>query len=62
MKSYEENTTMQNGTVRVRRFEDIDDGYHFKWTFFSLGGKEYPIGSGDILCRHEIDWGNTIEI
>ena len=27
-----------------------------------LGGHEYPIGSGDILCRHEIDWENTSEV
>ena len=59
MKTYEEKITLKDGTEKVRRFFDMDGGAHFKWTFFSLGGKEYPIGSFDILLYHEIDWSNT---
>ena len=62
MKEFEERTVMANGTERIRRFRDMDGGSHYKWTYFALGRKEYPVGSMDVLCRHEIDWTNTKEI
>lgn len=62
MKQIEESVVLANGTVRVRRFIDMDGGCHFKWIFFSMDGKEYPVGSFDILRKHEIDWENTKEV
>ena len=54
--------TIKNHHVHVREFVDMDGGSHYKWTFFSCAGKEYPIGSNDIIRHEDIDWEHTKSI
>ena len=61
MKTYKE-TTQRNGKEYVRIFHDMDGGTHYKWLKFSIDGKDYPVGSFDILRYEEIKWEHTEEI
>lgn len=55
-------TIKRNGSVYVRKFREMSKGTHYKLYYFAIDGKRYPIGSLDVLCKHEIDWANTAEI
>ena len=50
---------VKNHHVHIREFVDMDNGCHYRWTFFSLAGKSYTIGSFDILRHEDIDWKHT---
>ena len=60
-KRYRERV-IANHHVKVREFVDLDGGCHYKWLRFTLAGREYPVGSFDILRHEEIDWAHTKEI
>ena len=51
-----------NHHIQIREFVDIDGGIHYKWVLFSISGREYPIGSFDILRSENIDWKNTKKV
>lgn len=51
-----------NRHIHIREFVDMDGGCHYKWTRFTISGREYPVGSFDILRKENIDWGRTKKI
>lgn len=59
---YRERVVSNHHHIKIREFTDMDNGCHYRWTRFILAGREYPIGSFDILRHDDIDWKHTKEI